>query len=119
MDSILLTIKKLLGIPEEVTEFDTDVTVAINTSLNFLTQMGVGPQEGFRIVGSDERWDEFLGDDPRLDQAKDYIFIKVKLMFDSSQMSSMVIDSYNKIAQEIEWRLSAQTDPSNFFEGGE
>lgn len=110
MDSILETIKKLLGLPEEVTAFDEDIRVSVNTALNAITQLGVGPEEGFRITGPDETWTDFLGDDPRLDQAKDYVFIKTKLLFDPSQMSSMVKDSYMQLLKEIEWRLNVQVD---------
>ena len=110
IDSILETIKKLLGLPTEVTAFNEDVRVSINTALGSLTQLGVGPEEGFRISGPEETWADFLGDDPRLDQAKDYVFIKTKLLFDPSQMSSMVKDSYNQLLREIEWRLNVQVD---------
>ena len=122
MDSILETIKKLLGIPEEVKAFDEDVRVSINTALNSLTQLGVGPEEGFRITGPDETWENFLGVDQRLDQAKDYVFLKTKLLFDSSQMSSMTKESYNQLLSEIEWRLNIQVDApptEEVEEGGE
>lgn len=115
MDSILTTIKKLLGYREEFEDFDVDIIVSINTALNALTQNGVGPKEGFKITGKEETWEEFLGDNPRLESAKDYVYIKTKLMFDSTQMSASLIEKYNQIADEIEWRLNVEKDSSDFF----
>ena len=49
MDSILTSIKKLLGMDADYTAFDTDVIIHINTALAILCQLGVGPDKGFRI----------------------------------------------------------------------
>ena len=46
-DSILTSVKKLLGITEECTDFDADLIMHINSVLMILTQIGVGPSEGF------------------------------------------------------------------------
>lgn len=119
MDSILETIKKMLGIPEEVKNFDVDVMIAINTSLNALTQNGVGPEEGFRIQGPEESWSDFIGDDSRFDSVKEYVYLKTKMLFDPTQTSSIVMECYRKLLEEIEWRLNVQADPYNIFEGGE
>ena len=56
MDSILTSIKKLLGITEEYTHFDTDITMNINAVLAILTQMGVGPSSGFAILDKTSTW---------------------------------------------------------------
>ena len=45
MESILTSIKKMLGIDEEYTHFDADVIMDINSVLMILTQLGVGPAE--------------------------------------------------------------------------
>lgn len=110
MASILTTIKKDLGIPETVTDFDTDVTMAINTAINALTQIGVGPEEGYRIQGVENEWEELLGEDPGLEEAKSYIFIKTKMLFDPVQMSSIVRDCYDRFLKEIEWRLATHVE---------
>ena len=49
MDSILTSTKKLLGITEEDISFDLDIIMHINSVFAILTQMGVGPDEGFYI----------------------------------------------------------------------
>ena len=63
MESILTSIKKMLGIPEEYDHFDPDLIMHINSVLSILTQIGVGPSEGFRIEDDLATWEDFLGDD--------------------------------------------------------
>lgn len=104
MDSILTSIKKLLGITADYTHFDTDIIIQINSALSALTQLGVGPIEGFEIQDATSTWGEFI-DDPRLNSAKTYVFIKVKLAFDPPT-SSALIESYNRQLDEITWRLT-------------
>lgn len=109
MDSILTSIKKLLGISEEDTSFDPDVIMNINTALAILTQIGVGPSEGFSIKDSSAQWSEFLSDDKKLNFAKTYVHLKTKLVFDPPS-SSAVMESIKQTINEIEWRLSVATD---------
>ena len=82
MDSILTSIKKLLGITEEYEHFDPDIVMHINSVFSVLTQLGVGPAEGFRIEDDGAEWSEFLQDDFRLEFVKTYIYLKVRLAFD-------------------------------------
>ena len=105
MDSILISIKKLLGISADYTHFDDDLIIQINSAFSTLTQLGVGPIEGFEIEDATSTWSEFLRDDPRLNFAKTYVQIKVKLAFDPPT-SSALIDSYNRQLDEITWRLT-------------
>ena len=105
MDSILTSIKKLLGIAEEYTQFDVDIIKHINTVFMILTQMGVGPPEGFSITGSYETWDDFLSGSTNLEGVKTYVYMKVQLMFDPPT-SSAKLDSANRVINELEWRLN-------------
>ena len=105
MDSILTSIKKLLGIAEEYTQFDVDIIKHINTVFMILTQMGVGPPEGFSITGVYETWDDFLSGSTNLEGVKTYVYMKVQLMFDPPT-SSAKLDSANRIINELEWRLN-------------
>lgn len=111
MESILTSIKKLLGITEEYEHFDTDIIMHINSAFSVLTQLGVGPENGFRIEDASAEWSEFLYDDPRLEFVKSYIYFKVKLMFDSTSLSSAVIESINRQIGELEWRINVTVDP--------
>lgn len=104
MDSILTSIKKLLGIAADYTYFDDDIVIHINSAFSTLAQLGIGPRNGFSISGSSETWNQFI-DDPLVNSAKSYVYISVKLLFDPPT-SSAVIDSYNKRLEEIAWRLS-------------
>ena len=107
MDSILTSIKKMLGIPEEYDHFDPDLIMHINSVLSILTQIGVGPSEGFRIEDDLATWEDFLGDDTDYEAVKSYVHLRVKLLFDTSTLSSAVIESMNRMISELEWRLNA------------
>ena len=104
MESILTSIKKLLGITEEYTQFDVDIMMHINSAFSVLHQLGVGPDDGFRISGKDDTWDQFLQDQKKLELAKTYIYLKVKILFDPP-LSSAVMDCINREISQYEWRL--------------
>lgn len=109
MESILTSIKKLLGISEDETHFDTDVIIHINSVLMVLTQMGVGPSTGFTIVDKDDLWSDFIPDGQNLESVKSYVYMRVKLLFDPP-LSSSVIESMNRMISELEWRLNVAAD---------
>ena len=109
MDSILTSIKKLLGIAEEYTQFDDDIIMHINTVFLNLTQLGVGPAEGFLIEDDTADWEDFIEDDAQLQAVKSYVYLKVKLLFDPP-LSSSVIESMNRMIAELEWRLNVAVD---------
>lgn len=110
MDSILTSIKKLLGISEEDESFDTDVIIDINSALTVLHQLGVGPAEGFFISDSMATWSDFLQDKTTIELVKTYIYMKVKLMFDPPA-SATILQSYKDQINEYEWRLNVAEDP--------
>ena len=107
MESILTSIKKMLGIPEEYDHFDPDLIMHINSVLSILTQIGVGPSEGFRIEDDLATWEDFLDDNTDYEAVKSYVHLRVKLLFDTSTLSSAVIESMNRMISELEWRLNA------------
>ena len=111
MESILTSVKKMLGIPNEYTHFDADIVMHINSVFMILTQLGVGPVGGFSISGDTETWDSFLTDTVKLGLVKSYVFLRVKLLFDPPLISA-VIDAYNRQIAEFEWRLNVAVDPS-------
>ena len=109
MESILNTIKKKLGIAEDYDVFDTDIIVDINSVFSILTQLGVGPTTGFSINDASETWDMFITDDPRLNDVKTYMYMKVRLLFDPPT-SSAAIASMEKLISEFEWRLNVAAE---------
>jgi len=107
MDSILTSIKKLLGPEESDTHFDTDIIMYINSALMILNQIGVGPEAGFSITDKSATWDSYLGANANLEAVKSYIYLKVKLIFDPPS-SSALIEAIERQISECEWRLSIQ-----------
>lgn len=119
-ESILLTIKKMLGLESDYGVFDADVIVGINSALFVLTQLGVGPEDGFAVYGPGETWGEFIGDSKKFEAVKSYIYIKTRLLFDPPT-NSFLLDALNKQAQEFEWRLNenAESKKESELEGEE
>jgi len=110
-ESIFKTIKSLLGPEAEYDVFDPDILIFINGALATLTQLGIGPAEGFRITGETETWHDLLGDYKDLESVKTYIYMKVRLVFDPPSSSS-VMSAYEEMCKELEWRLNVAVDPS-------
>lgn len=106
MESILTSIKKLLGIAEEYTHFDNDIIMHINSVFTTLTQLGVGPSEGFYIEDDSTCWTDFIEDLTKLQAIKTYIYLKVKLVFDPGSVGSSTLAAYERQIQELEWRLN-------------
>lgn len=112
MDSILTSIKKLLGITEDYEHFDQDIIMHINSVFMILTQMGVGPADGFHIEDDSATWSDFTSDLKVLESVKSYIYLKVRLLFDPPTSSS-VLDSMNRMISELEWRLNVAGEEVN------
>ena len=107
--SILTSIKKLLGVADDYTEFDEDIMTHINSVFLNLTQLGVGPEEGFMIEDNTAEWEDFINNSVQLQAVKTYVYLKVKLLFDPP-LSSSVTESINRMIAELEWRLNAAVD---------
>ena len=111
-ESILTSIKKLLGIEETYDQFDPDLIMDINAVFMILNQLGIGPADCFSISDKTSNWVDFLGTDlTKLPVVKPYISTKVRLMFDPPT-SSAVIDEMNKLINEYEWRLTITVLPT-------
>lgn len=108
-DSILESVKKMLGIHEEYTHFDSDLIMHINSVFMILTQLGVGPKEGFAISDSVDTWNEFIPEDQNIQAVKTYMHHKVKLLFDPP-LSATVMECMNRVVSELEWRLNIEVE---------
>ena len=113
MDSILTSVKKLLGIEEDYTHFDADIIMHINTVFMLLNQLGVGPDEGFSITDKTSVWDDYIADLQNFEAVKSYMFLKVKMLFDPPT-GSAVTESYNRTISELESRLSMAADLNSY-----
>lgn len=104
-ESILNSTKKILGIDADYTVYDLDVMTFINSAFGTLHQLGIGPVDGFAIIDASSEWVDFLGADKRLNAVKQYVFLKVKLMFDPPD-TGYLVSAYEKQILEHEWRLN-------------
>lgn len=115
-NSILTSVKKLLGIAEGYDEFDTDIIIHINSVFVTLQQLGVGPEEGFSISDSSATWSSYLNNDKLLNNVISYMGLRVKMLFDPPTNSS-ILSSYERTIQELEWRINVMVDPKEATSG--
>ena len=118
MDSILTSVKKIIGISEEDESFDTDLIMHINSVLMILNQLGVGPEDGFSITDKSAVWTDVIGDNKLIEATKTFVGLKVRLIFDPPT-SSAVLDSINKTISELEWRINVMIENKANATGGE
>ena len=118
MDSILTSVKKIIGISEEDESFDTDLIIHINSVLMILNQLGVGPEDGFSITDKSAVWTDVIGDNKLIEATKTFVGLKVRLIFDPPT-SSAVLDSINKTISELEWRINVMVENKANATGGE
>lgn len=109
MESILTSIKKLLGIAEEYEHFDADIIMHINSAFMALTQIGVGPTKGFSIKDKTSSWDDFVADPTKFEAVKTYVYLKVRLVFDPPT-NSTVIAAFEKQLAEWEFRINVAAE---------
>ena len=108
-DSILNSVKHMLGIEPEYNHFDNDIIAAINTSLSILEQAGVGTI-GFMITDTKQTWQNFLGENyPEGQMAKTFVCLKSQLIFDPP-LNSSVAQLKERELDELIWRLNVQLD---------
>lgn len=109
MESILTSVKKMLGITENCEDFDFDIIFHINSVFSILNQLGVGPSSGFTISDKSAIWTDFLGEDKRIEMVKSYMFAKVRMIFDPPQ-STAVMEALKAYAAEFESRINYVVD---------
>lgn len=107
IDSILQSIKQLLGMDKNYNQFDPELIIHINSAIGELTSLGIGVEDGYFITGSEEVWSVFMPRDARLDveRAKMYVYFKVRLSFDPPT-TSFLLDSMDRQIKELEWKLA-------------
>ena len=108
-ENILDSIKKLLGIPEDYTAFDQDIMIHINSVFMILSELGVGPSNGYSLKDGTEKWGDFISDDENLEGIKTYVYMKVKTIFDPP-LNSAVLASMKELISEFEWRINNEAE---------
>lgn len=116
-NSILTSTKKVLGIADDYTAFDLDIITHINTAFSILTQLGVGPSEGFMIEDKRAKWDDFvdIDGDNQLNSVRSYVFLKVKQLFDPPT-TSYLIDAQERQIEQLEWRLNVHREETEWVD---
>lgn len=111
MENILTSVKKLIGISAECTDFDMDVILHVNSTFSVLTQLGVGPSEGFSISDDTTIWSDFIPAEDRnkFSMVKTYVFMKAKLVFDPPT-NSATLQALKESIEEYEWRLNVAAE---------
>lgn len=109
MESVLTSIKKLLGMGEDYTAYDTDVMIHINSVFADLKRLGVGPPEGFKVTGPYETWSDFIGDVIDFESVKTYVYLRVRLLFDPPS-SAAAIEAMKAQADKYEWLLNVSAE---------
>ena len=104
-NSILISTKKILGVSDTYTVFDLDIITHINASFSILSQLGLGPSDGFMIEDDTAVWSDFLSEGNELSLVRTYVFLKARLLFDPPTTSFMIKAMTDQI-QEYEWRLN-------------
>lgn len=109
-NSILADVKKICQVPEWDDGFDTELIIHINTALMTLGQLGIGPPGGLVITNGEDTWASLVEGDDEIEGVKTYVGLKVKMIFDSSNMTSYVLESYKNITSELEYRLNSHAE---------
>lgn len=111
-ESILTSIKKLLGITADYKHFDTDIIMHINSVFMILMQLGLGPEDGFSISDDSATWSDFIRDKKWLEAIKSYVYLRVRLLFDPPQNGTLMNAMEKQIA-EFEWRCMVEQEFRN------
>lgn len=113
MDSILISIKAMLGISKDYNAFDAVIVMHINSVFMNLNQIGVGPAKGFSIIDDADKWSDFISEDSqKFESVKSYVYLKVKLLFDPP-LNSSIIESMKQQVNELEWRLNVAAEDND------
>lgn len=118
-DSILSSVKKLIGISEDDTSFDLDVMLNINAAASTLFQLGV-IDKPYTITSKEDIYTDMIpdGTEDLINQVKMYFVYKTRLGFDSSTMTGTVIEALKEMIAEAEWRMMVSFNPKDTFDRG-
>lgn len=113
--SILKSVKKILGIDPADTAFDLEILTHLNSAFSTLHQLGIGPVDGFQVEDDEALWVDFMGADPRLNQVRTYVCLKTRVLFDPPT-TSFLIGAIDKQIEELEWRLNDDREQTEWVD---
>lgn len=114
-ESILKSTKKTLGLADDYDVFDQDIIMHINSVFSTLTQLGVGPPEGYMIESDKDLWEDFISDDPTYNSIRSYMYLRVRMLFDPPP-TSYAIDAMERQIKELEWRLNQNREETEWVD---
>ena len=116
-DSILSSVKKLIGINEEDESFDLDIMLNINAASSTLYQLGV-LQKPYTVTSKEDSYDDLLpgASEDVVNQVKMYFVYKTRLGFDTTGLTGAMIEIVKELIKEAEWRLMVTFNPNDTFE---
>lgn len=109
MNSVLLSIKTLLGIPDNYDHFDNQIIMHINDVLVKLHDIGVISGDPVRISSDTDVWTQVIGDRSDLSDVITYVYLNVRVAFDPPQNGSLM-ESINRQIAEKEWRIHTRVE---------
>jgi hypothetical protein len=114
--SILRSTKKILGVDPDDTSFDLDIITHINSAFSTLTDIGIGPEEGFVIEDETVEWESYLVDDPiKLTKVKTCIYLRTRLLFDPPTQA-FLLEAFKEQLREAEWRLNTNRESTEWVD---
>lgn len=109
-DSVFLTIKRMLGLPEDDASFDTEIRSSINSAFMTLIQLGVLHHDTVMITGETESWKHLSPNPPSaVYTLPEYVYLKTRLAFDPPA-NSFLVTALEKQIKELEWRYDVGRD---------
>lgn len=108
-NSVLHSIKKPMGLEPEDNSYDSDLIFHINSVFLDLLQLGVGSITGFQIVDEKDIWSDFIPDSVLQNSVKEYVYLRVRLLFDPPT-SATLVESMNNSINRLEWRIKIQAE---------
>lgn len=115
-ESILSSIKSLLGIEDDYTVFDKDLILQINSAISVLYQLGLETAKDYRVIDYQNNWSELIGDYSNVELLKTIIYLRTKKVFDPPQ-SQTVMSAIDSQIHELEWRLNIEVDNGGETDG--
>lgn len=112
-DSILKTIKQLLGVEADYDVFDMDIIIHINSAFAQLHQLDAGPAEVFEIDDETANWSDFIQDRKQLNNVKTYVYLYVRLLFDPPQMGYLV-GAIQEQLKELTFRINVAAEEGKY-----
>ena len=109
--SILVDIRKAVGLTEDNSEFDTDLLIHINSAIGRLNQNGVG--KSIPISDDTTTWKDLMDDEQvegnrYFHMVPSFVMLSTKIIFDPPPPSA--VEYYSRNVDETLWRLKIAYD---------